>query len=58
MVQKFPGKPYNLDDNPDHTQKYVGYGLELRSPNITAAVKETAGQIVTYNGKQIITPYF
>ena len=56
--QKFPGKPYNLDDNPDHTQKYVGYGLELRSPNITAAVKETAGQIVTYNGKQIITPYF
>lgn len=56
--QKFPGKPFNLDDDPDHTQKYIGYGLELRSPNIIDAVKETSGQIVTYNGKPVITPYF
>ncbi|MBI4994165.1 SpoIID/LytB domain-containing protein [Candidatus Peregrinibacteria bacterium] len=56
--KKFPGKPYDLDDNPDHTQKYVGYGLELRSPNISAAVKETTRQIVTYNGKQVLLPYF
>lgn len=55
---KFPGKPYHLDDNPDHTQKYVGYGLELRSPNITAAVLETKGKIVTFQGKPVITPYF
>ena len=38
--------------------KICGVRVELRSPNITAAVKETAGQIVTYNNKQIITPYF
>lgn len=56
--KKFPGKPYDLDDDPDHTQKYVGYGLEKRAPNIVKAVKETRGQIVLYKGKQIITPYF
>lgn len=56
--KKFPGKPFDLDDDPDHTQKYVGYGLELRSPNIIEAVKETSGQIVTYNKKSVITPYF
>lgn len=56
--KKFAGKPYDLDDNPDHTQKYVGYGLELRSPNIVKAVKDTSGKIVKYNDKQVITPYF
>lgn len=56
--KKFPGKPYDLDDDPDHTQKYRGYGLELRSPNIVAAAEETRGEIVTYDGKAIITPYF
>lgn len=55
---KFPGKPYHLDDDPDHTQKYAGYGLELRSPNIAAAVLETKGKIVTFQGKPVITPYF
>lgn len=56
--QKFPGKPFHLDDNPDHTQKYVGYGLELRSPNIVAAVNATKGKIVTYQKQPVITPYF
>lgn len=56
--QKFPGKPYHLNDDPNHTQKYVGHGLELRSPNIVAAVAETKGKIVTYKGKPVITPYF
>lgn len=56
--RKFPGKPYDLDDDPDHTQKYLGYGLEVRSPNIARAVTETTGQIVTYQGKPILTPYF
>ncbi len=58
QARKFPGKPYDLDDDPDHTQKYLGYGVESRSPNTTAAVKETTGKIVTYNGKPVMTPYF
>ncbi|MEK7523734.1 MAG: SpoIID/LytB domain-containing protein [Patescibacteria group bacterium] len=58
LKRKFPGKPYDLDDDPDHTQKYIGYSLEARSPNITAAVQETTGQIVKYQGKPILTPYF
>ena len=56
--KKFPGKPYDLDDDPDHTQKYIGAGLALRSPNTVKAVEDTAGQIVTYLGKPILTPYF
>lgn len=58
QARKFPGKPYDLDDNPDHTQKYLGHGLEQRSPNIVAAAGVTKGKIVTYEGKQVITPYF
>lgn len=58
QARKFAGKPYDLDDNPDSTQKYVGYGLELRSPNIVAAVQETAGKIVTFGGMPVLTPYF
>lgn len=57
-AEKFPGKPYNLDDDPNSSQKYLGYGYELRSPNATAAALATAGEVVTYNGKAIITPYF
>ncbi len=56
--QKFPGKPYHGSDSPDEFQKYLGYGLELRSPNFAKAVLATAGQGVTYNGKVIKTPYF
>ena len=57
-AEKFPGKPYNLDDDPNSSQKYIGYGYESRSPNVTAAALATAGEVVTYNGKAIITPYF
>ena len=56
--RKFPDKPYDLDDDPDHTQKYLGYGFEKRASNISAAVDATRGQIVTYQGKAVITPYF
>lgn len=56
--QKFPGKPYHLDDNPDHTQKYRGYGYEKRSPNAMKAVNATQGIVVTYNGNAILTPFF
>ncbi|HCW31930.1 MAG: N-acetylmuramoyl-L-alanine amidase family 2 protein [Candidatus Peregrinibacteria bacterium GW2011_GWE2_39_6] len=55
---KFSGKPYDGTDNPDEFQKYLGYGYELRSPNMRKAVIDTKGEIVTYQGKLIKTPYF
>lgn len=56
--QKFPGKPYNLDDNPEVSQKYLGYGFEKRAPYVVASVQVTEGEVITYNGKVVITPYF
>ncbi len=56
--EKFPGKPYHLDDDPNVSQKYLGYGLEKRSPNVTKGVEATAGQVVTYDGEVVKTPYF
>jgi hypothetical protein len=46
--QKFPGLPYHLDDDPDSSQKYLGYGFEERSSIVPDAVEDTAGVIVTY----------
>ncbi|MBI3957049.1 MAG: hypothetical protein HY340_03625 [Candidatus Kerfeldbacteria bacterium] len=39
-------------------QVYRGYGIELRAPNITAAVEATRGTVVTYNNEIVVTPYF
>ncbi len=39
-------------------QVYRGYQMEMRAPNISAAVDATRGQIVTYNERLAITPYF
>jgi hypothetical protein len=41
-----------------HDQVYKGYGQEELSPNITAAVEATRGQIVTYENEVAITSYF
>ena len=46
--RKFPGKPYDASDDPDVFQKYLGYGYELRSPNVAKLVDATNGEIVTY----------
>jgi hypothetical protein len=56
--EKFPGKPYNLDDDPEVSQKYLGYGYEVRSQNNAKAVLATRGKVVKYNGELIKTPYF
>lgn len=56
--EKFPGLPYNLDDDPDVSQKYLGYGFEKRAPNIASAVDSTAGKVVHYDGNLVKTPYF
>lgn len=47
---------FHVDSHLD--QVYRGYGQEARSPNIVAGVTATRGQIVTYDGKLAITPYF
>jgi peptidoglycan hydrolase-like amidase len=41
-----------------YDQVYRGYGAEVRSPNIVAAIQVTRGQIVTYNNDLAITPFF
>lgn len=55
---KFPGKPYDVDDNPEHSQKYVGYGYEKRSPLSVKSVIDTAGIIIKYQGNVVRAPYF
>lgn len=55
---KFPDEAYDLDDNPDVSQKYLGYGFEKRAPDIVDAVEATKGKVVTYQGKVVKTPYF
>lgn len=56
--QKFPGKPYHLDDDPEVSQKYLGFGLEKRSPKVTDGVNATKGKVISYNGKVVKAPYF
>ncbi len=56
--QKFPGMPYQLDDDPEVSQKYLGYGFEKRAPEIVRAAADTQGMMVTYEGNVVKTPYF
>ncbi len=56
--EKFPGKPYDLSDDPATSQKYIGYGFEKRAPNVVRAVEETKGEVVFYGGELVKTPYF
>ncbi|KKQ71413.1 MAG: N-acetylmuramoyl-L-alanine amidase family 2 protein [Candidatus Peregrinibacteria bacterium GW2011_GWC2_39_14] len=58
VAKKFEGAPYNLDDNPNVSQKYLGYGFEKRSSNTVRAAVETQGIVVTYADKLVKTPYF
>lgn len=39
-------------------QIYQGYGFTSRSTNIPRAVADTAGQVVTYAGNPVLTPYY
>lgn len=56
--EKFPGAPYHLSDDPAKSQYYIGYGFEKRNTTGVRAVTDTSGEVVTYNGKLIKTPYF
>ncbi len=53
---KHADESYIVDAKYD--QVYRGYGAEARDPNVVAAVDATRGQIVTYQGKLAITPYY
>jgi peptidoglycan hydrolase-like amidase len=39
-------------------QIYQGYNFTVRANNIPRAVDDTLGQVVTYNGNPILTPYY
>jgi hypothetical protein len=58
VAKKFPGAPFDLNDDPNYSQKYTGYSFEKRSPKIVQMVEATAGKYVTYQGKLIKTPFF
>ena len=57
-ADKFPGKPYTLEDDPATSQKYLGYGFESRAPSIVKAVEATEGEVITHNGHLVKAPYF
>ena len=58
QAEKFPGMPYDGEDDPATFQKYLGYSYESKSPNIVSSVEDTKGMVVTYKGKVVKTPYF
>lgn len=39
-------------------QLYLGYNSEILGPRIAEASKATWGEMVTYNGEPVVTPYF
>ncbi len=39
-------------------QVYKGYASELVRPNVVNAAEDTRGDVVTYNGEVVVTPYF
>ena len=55
--RKFSTNLYDGSDNPDEFQKYLGYGYERRSPNVTKLVDATRSQVITYSGT-LIKPWY
>lgn len=40
------------------SQLYLGYNSEVLMPKVVEASQSTRGEMVTYNGKPVVTPYF
>jgi peptidoglycan hydrolase-like amidase len=55
---KYKGKPYHLNDSPESSQKYLGYGFEERSSLNKKAVLATEGETITWFGYDVVIPYF
>lgn len=53
-----PGKHWNFTVDATYDQVYRGYVAEQRNPTLTAAVDATRGQVVSYQGTPVITPYY
>lgn len=56
-ARKFEWEWYDASDDPDVFQKYLWYGLELRSPNINKIVDKTQDMVITYEN-DIIKPWY
>jgi hypothetical protein len=56
--RKYNTPLYDGSDNPDEFQKYLWYGYEERSPNVTKAVNTTKGKIITYASLLVKAWYF
>lgn len=53
-----PGKHWNFTVDATYDQVYRGVVAERRNPTLTEAVDATVGQVVTYQGEAVITPYY
>lgn len=53
-----PGKHWNFTVDATYDQVYRGVVAERRNPTLSAAVDATRGQIVTYQGTPVVTPYY
>lgn len=56
--RKYNTTRYDGSDDPDSFQKYIGYGYELRSPNVAKMTDATAGEIIYYKNEAIKPWYF
>ena len=57
---RHPGEPFHLKNSRNGNgddQVYRGYMAEQRQPRIAQAASDTAGVVVTYEGRPVITPY-
>lgn len=53
-----PGKHWDFAVDATYDQVYRGYGAEIRTPRFKLAAAETRGQVVSYAGEAVVTPYF
>ncbi len=53
---KHAAENYTIDATYD--QVYKGYNSQIRLTQVSQAVEATRGQVVTYNGVVVVTPYF
>ncbi len=53
---KHADRHFHVDSKYD--QVYKGYAREMRFDQVAKSVRETRGELVTYNGEVVITPYF
>jgi hypothetical protein len=57
-ARKFVWEWYDASDNPNVFQKYLGFWIEKRSPNVNKIVEQTKDLVVTYNWDLIKPWYF